>query len=166
MTSGRFDALAASGVNVRSLRWFMSCWVTLQLSRAAHSHQNHSWWLQVPGIGQLEFGNSRMEKRSLYHRDTWETWPVYVFLLLGRWVLIDIRMSRPFFRKTPSTSMALAKSVYNLLFRRTSTFAISIMVGAVFFERMFDQGGDAIFENINRGKLWKHIKHNYEEKEE
>lgn len=47
--------------------------------------------------------------------------------------------------------MALAKSVYNLLFRRTSTFAITIMVGAVFFERMFDQGGDAIFESLNRG---------------
>ncbi|KAK9955031.1 hypothetical protein ABG768_014939 [Culter alburnus] len=62
--------------------------------------------------------------------------------------------------------MALARSVYNLLFRRTSTFAITIMVGAVVFERVFDQAGDAIFENINRGKLWKHIKHNYEEKEE
>lgn len=50
-----------------------------------------------------------------------------------------------------STNMALAKSVYNLLFRRTSTFAITIMVGAVFFERLFDQGGDAIFEQMNRG---------------
>lgn len=55
------------------------------------------------------------------------------------------------FRKTPSIKMALARSVYNLLFRRTSTFAITIMVGAVFFERMFDQGGDAVFDNINRG---------------
>ena len=51
----------------------------------------------------------------------------------------------------PTTIMALAKSVYNLLFRRTSTFAITIMVGAVVFERMFDQGGDAIFEQLNRG---------------
>ncbi|KAM4527454.1 cytochrome b-c1 complex subunit 9 [Leuresthes tenuis] len=62
--------------------------------------------------------------------------------------------------------MALAKSVYNLLFRRTSTFAVTIMVGAVFFERIFDQGGDTIFEQMNRGKLWKHIKHNYESKDE
>ncbi|KAM6901981.1 cytochrome b-c1 complex subunit 9 [Lycodopsis pacificus] len=62
--------------------------------------------------------------------------------------------------------MALAKSVYNLLFRRTSTFAITIMVGAVFFERVFDQGGDAIFESMNRGKLWKDIQHRYEIKEE
>uniref|UniRef100_A0A8C6TJC4 Complex III subunit 9 n=1 Tax=Neogobius melanostomus TaxID=47308 RepID=A0A8C6TJC4_9GOBI len=62
--------------------------------------------------------------------------------------------------------MSLTKSVYNLLFRRTSTFAITIMVGAVFFERLFDHGGDFVFEQMNRGKLWKHIKHNYEEKEE
>uniref|UniRef100_A0A665U0V2 Cytochrome b-c1 complex subunit 9 n=2 Tax=Echeneis naucrates TaxID=173247 RepID=A0A665U0V2_ECHNA len=64
------------------------------------------------------------------------------------------------------TNMALVKSVYNLLFRRTSTFAITIMVGAVLFERMFDQGGDTIFEQMNKGKLWKHIKHNYESNEE
>ncbi|XP_061117241.1 cytochrome b-c1 complex subunit 9 [Conger conger] len=62
--------------------------------------------------------------------------------------------------------MAITGAVYNLLFRRTSTFAITIMVGAVFFERMFDQGGDAIFEEINRGKLWKHIKHRYENTED
>ncbi|XP_035291559.1 cytochrome b-c1 complex subunit 9-like [Anguilla rostrata] len=62
--------------------------------------------------------------------------------------------------------MAITGAVYNLLFRRTSTFAISIMVGAVVFERMFDQGGDAIFEEMNRGKLWKHIKHRFENKEE
>ncbi|XP_056147004.1 cytochrome b-c1 complex subunit 9 [Lampris incognitus] len=61
--------------------------------------------------------------------------------------------------------MALVKSVYNLLFRRTSTFAVTIMVSAVLFERMFDQGGDAIFEQLNQGKLWKHIKHNYDKDE-
>ncbi|XP_023679128.1 cytochrome b-c1 complex subunit 9 [Paramormyrops kingsleyae] len=62
--------------------------------------------------------------------------------------------------------MALSQSVYNLLFRRTSTFAVTIMVGAVLFERVFDQGGDTIFEQLNRGKLWKHIKHNHESKDE
>ncbi|KAM9541271.1 cytochrome b-c1 complex subunit 9 [Salvelinus alpinus] len=74
--------------------------------------------------------------------------------------------SFPPFSKSPSVDMSLAKGVYNLLFRRTSTFAVTIMVGAVFFERMFDQGGDAIFEQLNRGKLWKHIKHQYETEEE
>ncbi|XP_035562346.1 cytochrome b-c1 complex subunit 9 isoform X1 [Canis lupus familiaris] len=94
--------------------------------------------------------------------------------------------------------------LYSLLFRRTSTFALTIAVGALFFERAFDQGADAIYEHINQGiqhsslskdshadivvvttigrqykirelcmrilglvtlKLWKHIKHKYENKE-
>lgn len=64
---------------------------------------------------------------------------------------MDSSSLRPLFRKTPLTIMALARSVYNLLFRRTSTFAITIMVGAVVFERVFDQAGEAVFDNINRG---------------
>ncbi|ELW66525.1 Cytochrome b-c1 complex subunit 9 [Tupaia chinensis] len=48
---------------------------------------------------------------------------------------------------------------------RTSTFALTIAVGALFFERAFDQGADAVYEHINHGKLWKHIKHKYEDKE-
>jgi len=47
--------------------------------------------------------------------------------------------------------MALARTIYSLLFRRTSTFAVTIVLGAVLFERAFDQGGDALFEQINRG---------------
>ncbi|XP_001380209.1 cytochrome b-c1 complex subunit 9 [Monodelphis domestica] len=53
--------------------------------------------------------------------------------------------------------------VYSLFFRRTSTFALTIAVSVLFFERAFDQGGDAIYGTINQGKLWKHIKHKYEE---
>ncbi|XP_074062400.1 cytochrome b-c1 complex subunit 9 [Macrotis lagotis] len=60
----------------------------------------------------------------------------------------------------PST---LLGRVYSVFFRRTSTFALTIAVGVLFFERAFDQGGDAIYESINQGKLWKHIKHKYEE---
>uniref|UniRef100_A0A8C7WSW5 Complex III subunit 9 n=1 Tax=Oryzias sinensis TaxID=183150 RepID=A0A8C7WSW5_9TELE len=58
--------------------------------------------------------------------------------------------------------MALIGKVRSLLLnltfttRRTSTFAVTITVGAVFFERVFDQGGHAVFEQMNRGKLWKH----------
>uniref|UniRef100_A0A8D0HTS5 Complex III subunit 9 n=1 Tax=Sphenodon punctatus TaxID=8508 RepID=A0A8D0HTS5_SPHPU len=61
--------------------------------------------------------------------------------------------------------MALVNKVYNLLFRRTSTFALTIVVGALVFERVFDQGGDALYEELNKGKLWKHIKHKYEKEE-
>ncbi|XP_054852722.1 cytochrome b-c1 complex subunit 9 [Eublepharis macularius] len=62
--------------------------------------------------------------------------------------------------------MALGRQVYTLLFRRTSTFALTIVVGALVFERVFDQGADALFEHLNKGKLWKHIKHKYETAEE
>ncbi|XP_046901841.1 cytochrome b-c1 complex subunit 9 [Hypomesus transpacificus] len=62
--------------------------------------------------------------------------------------------------------MSLVKGVYHLLFKKTSTFTVTIMVAAVLFERMFDQGGDAIFDQLNRGKLWTHIKHNYEKEDE
>ncbi|XP_053324550.1 cytochrome b-c1 complex subunit 9 [Spea bombifrons] len=59
--------------------------------------------------------------------------------------------------------MALGSSLYRALFRRTSTFTLAIVVGAVLFERAFDQGADALYEHLNQGKLWKHIKHRYEE---
>ncbi|NP_001184107.1 cytochrome b-c1 complex subunit 9 [Taeniopygia guttata] len=58
--------------------------------------------------------------------------------------------------------MVLLRQVYASLFRRSSTFALSIVLGAVLFERAFDQGADALFEQLNEGKLWKHIKHKYE----
>lgn len=47
--------------------------------------------------------------------------------------------------------MALSRTLYNAIFKRTSTFAVTIVVSAVFFERVFDQGGDALFEHLNRG---------------
>ncbi|XP_033022155.1 cytochrome b-c1 complex subunit 9-like [Lacerta agilis] len=59
--------------------------------------------------------------------------------------------------------MALAKQVYRVLLRRTATFALTVVVGALLFERAFDQSTDSIFEHINKQKLWKHIKHKYEE---
>ncbi|KAM4648990.1 cytochrome b-c1 complex subunit 9 [Amazona ochrocephala] len=62
--------------------------------------------------------------------------------------------------------MALLRSAYSVLFRRSSTFALSIILGAVLFERAFDQGADALFEHLNEGKLWKHIKHKYEQSED
>uniref|UniRef100_A0A6I8P7F6 Complex III subunit 9 n=1 Tax=Ornithorhynchus anatinus TaxID=9258 RepID=A0A6I8P7F6_ORNAN len=45
----------------------------------------------------------------------------------------------------------LTGRLYSLLFRRTSTFALTIAVGVLFFERAFDQGGDAIYEHLNQG---------------
>ncbi|XP_028564844.1 cytochrome b-c1 complex subunit 9 [Podarcis muralis] len=59
--------------------------------------------------------------------------------------------------------MTLAKQVYRVLLRRSATFALTVVVGALLFERAFDQSADSIFEQVNKEKLWKHIKHKYEE---
>ncbi|XP_006016883.1 cytochrome b-c1 complex subunit 9 [Alligator sinensis] len=59
--------------------------------------------------------------------------------------------------------MALVGRVYRIFLRRSSVFALSVFCGVVLFERAFDQGADALFEHLNEGKLWKHIKHKYED---
>ncbi len=47
--------------------------------------------------------------------------------------------------------MAIGRTVYNALFRRTSTFILTMVVGAVFFERAFDVGADRLWERMNQG---------------
>lgn len=47
--------------------------------------------------------------------------------------------------------MSLGRTVYNALFRRTSTFVVTIVVGGFLFERVFDEGMDNLWENMNRG---------------
>ena len=47
--------------------------------------------------------------------------------------------------------MAIGRHIYNALFRRTSTFALTIVMGAVLFERIFDQGWDNYYERVNQG---------------
>ncbi len=39
---------------------------------------------------------------------------------------------------------------------------ISFLVGALFFERGLDWSAETIFQEVNKGKLWKDIKHKYE----
>lgn len=47
--------------------------------------------------------------------------------------------------------MALGKTVYNIFFRRTSTFFVTVLVGAVFFERAFEASTDALWDRMNKG---------------
>ncbi|XP_067634299.1 cytochrome b-c1 complex subunit 9 [Eurosta solidaginis] len=54
------------------------------------------------------------------------------------------------------------KALYNVLFKRTSTFALTIMASVFFFERGVDVASTTIFETVNKGKLWKDIKDKYE----
>lgn len=43
------------------------------------------------------------------------------------------------------------KLLYDTIFRRTSTYFVGIMASVFFFERAFDLGSEAIFDNVNRG---------------
>ncbi|OQV21120.1 hypothetical protein BV898_04884 [Hypsibius exemplaris] len=63
-----------------------------------------------------------------------------------------------------SGASGIVDVIYRKVFRRTSTFLLAIVAGGFFFERAFNKTGDVIFENWNRGKLWKDIKHQYENK--
>jgi ubiquinol-cytochrome c reductase subunit 9 len=60
-------------------------------------------------------------------------------------------------RHTPSwppswlPNMSLSKLLYNVVFRRTSTTAITVLGGAFVFERLFDPSLDSIFYGLNKG---------------
>lgn len=47
--------------------------------------------------------------------------------------------------------MALGNAIYNALFKRTSTFILTIAGGTFFFERTFDIAADTLFDRINEG---------------
>lgn len=62
--------------------------------------------------------------------------------------------------------MALGGTIYNIFFKRSSTYFLTLVVGAFAFERFADGLADQIFDSINRGKQWKDIKNNYIKAEE
>lgn len=47
--------------------------------------------------------------------------------------------------------MAIVNTLYQSVFRRSSTFALAIIAGAFGFERFFDPVCDTVFAYINRG---------------
>nr|XP_050852499.1 cytochrome b-c1 complex subunit 9 [Vespula vulgaris] len=57
----------------------------------------------------------------------------------------------------------LRTTLYNIFLKRSSTYALTIITGTFFFERTYDLITEKLFESINKGKLWKDIKHKYEE---
>lgn len=54
-------------------------------------------------------------------------------------------------RNLQHKKMALGRTIYNMVFRRTSTLFVSILVGAVIFERVFEPNTDILWERINKG---------------
>lgn len=53
--------------------------------------------------------------------------------------------------------MALTKTLYNVFFRRTSTFFVTVLVGAFVFERVFDYGTDRFWNGKNKGVRWQPV---------
>uniref|UniRef100_A0A8C5RNB6 Cytochrome b-c1 complex subunit 9 n=1 Tax=Laticauda laticaudata TaxID=8630 RepID=A0A8C5RNB6_LATLA len=47
--------------------------------------------------------------------------------------------------------MAFAQQLYKVVFRRTSALVLTVVVGAVIFERGFNQATEAIFCRLNEG---------------
>ncbi|PRD30361.1 UNVERIFIED_CONTAM: Uqcr10 [Trichonephila clavipes] len=47
--------------------------------------------------------------------------------------------------------MAIVSSLYHTIFKRTSTLAFTLIVGAFFFERAVDVGTDYVYEKYNEG---------------
>lgn len=45
----------------------------------------------------------------------------------------------------------MSKLLYNLVFKRTSTYAVAIMGSVFIFERAFDLGAEKLFNNVNKG---------------
>ena len=56
--------------------------------------------------------------------------------------------------------------LYNSVFRRSSTYLLAVIAGAFIFERTKELVVDASFDNMNKGKQWKEIKHLYGIKKE
>eukprot|EP00051_Salpingoeca_urceolata_P026805 m.478785 g.478785 ORF g.478785 m.478785 type:complete len:66 (+) comp21229_c0_seq1:61-258(+) len=53
--------------------------------------------------------------------------------------------------------MSALQTLYGAVFKRTSTFAIAVLGGALVFERVFDEYSDAWFYSRNKGKHFEDI---------
>jgi len=51
--------------------------------------------------------------------------------------------------------MSILASIYQNVFKRSSTFVVAVAFGAIGFERGFDAFADYLWETKNKGKLWK-----------
>ncbi|KAI5845628.1 cytochrome b-c1 complex subunit 9 [Morchella snyderi] len=59
----------------------------------------------------------------------------------------------------------ISSAIYNAIFRRNYVFVGSVFAGAFAFEILFDQATDKLWDNLNRGRQWKDIRHRYVEEE-
>ncbi|KAI9300747.1 cytochrome b-c1 complex subunit 9 [Cunninghamella echinulata] len=59
-------------------------------------------------------------------------------------------------------STGITRTIYNTVFKKNSVFVTSIFVSAIAFEVAYDSTTSKIWDNLNKGKQWKDIKHKYE----
>jgi ubiquinol-cytochrome c reductase subunit 9 len=62
--------------------------------------------------------------------------------------------------------MALGGKIYNIFFKKSSSYFLTLVAGAFIFERFSDGLAESIFDSINRGKQWKDIHTRYLKQEE
>ncbi|KYM82808.1 Cytochrome b-c1 complex subunit 9 [Atta colombica] len=56
----------------------------------------------------------------------------------------------------------IARFFYRYVFKRSSTYTLGVMISTMYFERIYDEACEYLFETVNKGRLWKDIKHRYE----
>ncbi|TGZ83004.1 ubiquinol-cytochrome C reductase [Ascodesmis nigricans] len=61
--------------------------------------------------------------------------------------------------------MTITNSIYNVLFRRNYVFVGAVFASAFAFEMGFDTISDKVWDNLNKGRQWKDIRHRYVEEE-
>jgi len=57
--------------------------------------------------------------------------------------------------------MALTNFFYKTIFRRNYAMVGTVFAGAFAFEMAFDTISDRIWDNLNKGRQWKDIRHRY-----
>lgn len=58
-------------------------------------------------------------------------------------------------------NQSILQWTYQNVFRRSSSFVGFIIVGALVTEAITNTVSDGLFHTINRGKMWKDVKHKY-----
>lgn len=51
----------------------------------------------------------------------------------------------------PKTKKKFSTILYNLFFKRTSSYALALIFSSLWFERIFDHATEALFEHYNEG---------------
>ncbi|KAI0843035.1 ubiquinol-cytochrome C reductase [Hypoxylon sp. FL0890] len=61
--------------------------------------------------------------------------------------------------------MAASRTLYNAFFKRNWQMLGVVFVSAFAFELTYDSTMNKIWDNLNRGRQWKDIRHRYVEEE-